>query len=183
MEKKRRKDVKKEETVERKINVIEDLDGKKTVFIHDIIFKGRQDIDWKAVEQYLKQYVGKFYRIEDSNEAIYLGADLPDEYAHSDYTRKLKGTTAKAKANAVQGIPEIIEISTSPAYGKNRKPKHRKDAKNGWYRYDTRFALPVFNREGDIERYNVFNARILVRHADDGKRYLYDILEIKKETK
>ena len=28
----------KEEKMERKINVIEDLDGKKTVFIHDIVF-------------------------------------------------------------------------------------------------------------------------------------------------
>lgn len=31
-------------------------------------------------------------------------------------------------------------------------------------------------------RYNVFKARILVRHAKDGKLYLYDILRIKKET-
>jgi len=86
--------------MERKVDVIEDLDGKKTVFIHDIVFKGRQDIDWKAVELYLKQYVGKFFRIEDSNEVVYLGTDLPDEYAHSKYTRMLRGVNAKAKANA-----------------------------------------------------------------------------------
>lgn len=28
--------------MKRKVNVIEDLDGKKTVFIHDILFKGKQ---------------------------------------------------------------------------------------------------------------------------------------------
>ena len=31
-------------------------------------------------------------------------------------------------------------------------------------------------------RYNIFSARMLVRHADDGKKYLYDLLAIKKET-
>ena len=28
--------------MKRKVNVIEDLDGKKTVFIHDILFKGKR---------------------------------------------------------------------------------------------------------------------------------------------
>ena len=51
------------------------------------------------------------------------------------------------------------------------------------YRYDTRFALPVFDENGEISRYNVFKAKILTRHAGNGKKYLYDILEIKKETK
>ena len=52
----------------------------------------------------------------------------------------------------------------------------------GWYRYESRFALPVFNENGDIERYNVFHALMLMRHAKDDKIYLYDIMEIKKET-
>ena len=34
----------------------------------------------------------------------------------------------------------------------------------------------------DIERYNVFREIILVRHAEDNKLYLYDIIKIKKET-
>ena len=174
--------VQKEAAIDRKINVIEDLDGKKTVFIHDVIFKGRQGIDWKSVEAYLKQYVGEFYRIEDCNDIIYLGADLPDEYAHSIYTRKLMGTTAKAKANAVQGVPEMIQIATNCKHEENRKEKHVNDAKYGWYSYDSRFALPVFGEDGEIERYNVFHVVLLVRHAQDSKKYLYDIMRIKKET-
>jgi hypothetical protein len=58
----------------------------------------------------------------------------------------------------------------------------QRDAKNGWYRYDTRFALPVYGDDENVERYNVFHGRILIRHASGGKKYLYDILEIKKET-
>ena len=179
---KKEKRRKKEETVERKINVIEDLDGKNTVFIHDIIFKGRQDIDWKAVEKYLKRYINELYYIAETEEEIYIGTELPLEYAGSKYTKILRGTNAKAKANAAQGIPEMIEIATNPEFEENRKDKHEKDAKYGWYRYDTRFALPVFDETGDIIRFNVFKARILIRHAKNGKKYLYDILEIKKET-
>lgn len=46
----------------------------------------------------------------------------------------------------------------------------------------TRFALPVYGENENIERYNVFQAIMLVRHAEDGKLYLYDIIKIKKET-
>ena len=57
----------------RKVNVIEDLDGKKTVFIHDILFKGKRSVNWDEVEIYLKQYVGEFYTIDDSNDVIFIG--------------------------------------------------------------------------------------------------------------
>ena len=33
-----------------------------------------------------------------------------------------------------------------------------------------------------LVRYNVFGARLLINHAENGKKYLYDILTIKKET-
>ena len=99
----------------RKISVIEDLEGKKTVFIHDIRFKGKRAINWKEVE-------------------------------------------------------------------KNRKEKHDKDARYGWYSYESRFALPVFGENEEIERYNVFHVALLVRHDQNGRKYLYDIMKIKKET-
>ncbi len=90
---------------------------------------------------------------------------------------------AKAKANAAQGIPEIIQIATNRDFSENAKKKHVKDAKFGWYRYDVRFALPVYNDQtGQVIRYNIFSARMLVRHDEDGKKYLYDLLAIKKET-
>lgn len=168
--------------MDRKVNVIEDLEGKKTVFIHDIIFTGKRSVNWEEVETYLKQYIGYIYVIEDGNEAIYIGNDLPDEYAHSNYSRILKGSNAKAKANAVQGLPEIIEIATDKKFTENYKEKHNMDAMYGWYRYKSRFALPVFNEDGEIERYNVFNVIMVIRHAKNGKLYLYDIINIKKET-
>ena len=126
--------------------------------------------------------MGDVYTIDDSNDVIYIGADMPDEYTHSNYTRILKGANAKAKANAAQGLPEIIEIAAGKKFTENYKSKHNTDAMYGWYRYESRFALPVFSENGEIERYNVFNVIMVIRHARDGKLYLYDIMNIKKET-
>ena len=46
----------------------------------------------------------------------------------------------------------------------------------------SRFALPVFDSSGEIERYNIFQVVMIVRHAEDGKMFLYDMMDIKKET-
>ena len=42
--------------------------------------------------------------------------------------------------------------------------------------------MPVYGDDGEIERYNVFHASMLIRCASDEKMYLYDIIDIKKET-
>ena len=89
---------------------------------------------------------------------------------------------AKANANAAQGLPELIETASGVRFTLNTKPKHNKDAKHGWYRYESRFALPVFGDNGEVTRYNVFHVAMILRHAEDGKKYLYDIMNIKKET-
>ncbi len=168
--------------MEKNINIVKGIDGKCIVIINNVFFKGRQNIEWKDVEHYLKQYVGKSVEIMETNDIVYIGTDFADEYTGSMYTAKLKGAVAKAKANAVQGICELLEIATSKRFKENLAYKHKKNAQYGWYRYDSRFALPIFNEHGDIVRYNVFYAELLIRHASDDKLYLYDIINIKKET-
>ncbi|PWT27555.1 hypothetical protein [Butyrivibrio fibrisolvens] len=44
------------------------------------------------------------------------------------------------------------------------------------------FGLPVYGDDGEVSGYNIFYARLLIRHAGSGKKYLYDVMEIKKET-
>ena len=165
----------------RNVNVIADADGNKIVLINDIRFKGKRKIDWEDVKSYLQGYVGDYYEIEESAEIIYIGNELPEEFTESESRKALMGANAKAKANAATAIPELIQIAANPAFEENRKESHAKSAQNGWYRYDVRFALPVYENE-TLVRYNIFNARLLVNHAANGKKYLYDILAIKKET-
>lgn len=98
------------------------------------------------------------------------------------YTRKLQGGLVKAKANMVQGIPEMIEIATDKLWKEDFNQKHGKRAEHGWYRYNSRFALPVLDEYGDIVSFNHYVAVLIVWHASDNKLYLYDIQNIKKET-
>lgn len=168
---------------DRSVSIITEADGNKIVLINDIRFKAKRREDWKDVETYLKEYVEEFYEIAETSEKIFISTDFPDEYANSESRMSLKGAVAKAKANAAQGIPELIQIATNREFSENTKKKHDKDAKYGWYRYDVRFALPVYDdKTGQVIRYNIFSARMLVRHDEDGKKYLYDLLAIKKET-
>ena len=168
--------------IERDINVIKDADGNSIVMINDIRFRGKRSVNWDDVKTYLKNFVGEAYQIMDTNDSIYIGSDLPNEYTGSNYTYSLKGAAAKAKANASQGMPELIENAYGKHFRKNIEDKHNRNAKLGWYRYDTKFALPVYGSDGEIERYNVFRASLLVRHDENGKMYLYDLIDIKKET-
>ena len=167
--------------MKRNVSIITNSDGDKLVLINNIEFRGKRKINWDEVKTYLKNYVGTCYQIEETAEIVYIGNELPEEYTESESRKALMGANAKAKANAATAIPELIQVARNKEYQENFKEKHNKDAKNGWYRYDVRFALPVYEQDV-LVRYNVFKARLLINHAENGKKYLYDILAVKKET-
>lgn len=164
------------------VSIIADVDGNKVVVINDLRFKRSKKVDWNTVENYLKEYIGDCAEILDTNEMVYIGSDFPDEYAHSKDTKVLRGPNEYAKANASSAIKELIQIAFNKAFTENHKDKHNSKAKYGWYRYDTRFAVPKYDYDGELAGYNIFKGRLVIRHAQDGKLYLYDILRIKKET-
>ena len=164
------------------VSIIADAEGQKVVVINDLRFKRSKRVDWNVVEGYLKEYIGYCTEILDTNEMIYIGSDFPDEYAHSKDTKVLRGPNEYAKANASAAIKELIQIATNKTFSENHKDKHNTKAKYGWYRYDTRFAIPKYNDYGELVGYNIFKGRMVIRHAQDNKLYLYDILRIKKET-
>lgn len=93
-----------------------DENGNKVVLLPNIIFVGKQKINWNEVEKYLERFVGGTVKIAGTDDVIYLGKDFPDEYAGSKYTRKMKGGRAKAKANAAQGI----RLSSGKLYGERK---------------------------------------------------------------
>ena len=115
--------------IKRNVSVIQDIDGNNIVIINDIRFKGKRSVDWKDVREYLKEYVGDFYTIAATGDVIFIGSDLPKEYSGSKYTNSIKGTNAKAKANAATGIPEMIEIAVGKHFRENHEDKHKRDAK------------------------------------------------------
>lgn len=66
-------------------------------------------------------------------------------------------------------------------FRENKESKHWRNAMYGWYRYDSRFAIPVYRDDEEVERYNIFHASLIVRYSEDGKLYLYDVIDIKKK--
>lgn len=164
------------------VQIAKDTAGHNIVVLPGIIFKNKQDIDWNAVEEYLQKYVGEIVTIAETKDIVYIGIDFPDEYKGSKYTKRLKGANAKAKANAAQGITEMVEIATEKRFTENRKDKHATDAGNGWYYYTTRFAMPVYENDLKTDTYNIYSACLLINHTKFGKMYLYDLVDIKKEA-
>lgn len=156
--------------------------GQRVIQIDTVRFSGKRKIDWAGVEKYLKKYVGESYTIDETDEIVYIGSDFPDEYANSRYSAKALGTIGKAKANASQVIPELIKTASNISFQENAEKKHSKDAKYGWYRCTVRFSLPTCDDKGKIIGRNFYQGRMIIRHSFDGKKYLYDIIDIKKET-
>ena len=166
----------------KKVNVVQDTDGNNIVLINDIMFKSRRLIIWNDVEEYLKKYIGQSVEIIETAEKVYIGTDFPDEFSHSIDTKNLKGANEKAKANIASAVKELVKIADNKLESQDYENKHKSKAKNGWYRYDTRFGIPVYDECGELIRYNIFKARMLVRCDKDEKLYLYDFVRIKKET-
>lgn len=165
------------------VQIMTDSAGHKIVVLPEIIFRNKQNIDWKAVEAYLRRYVGEIITIVETQDVVYIGSAFPEEFKGSKYTKRLKGANAKVKANAAQGITKMLEIATDKRFKENREEKHSEDAGNGWYYYTTRFAMPIYENETKTDNYNVFSACLLVNHAENGKMYLYDLVDIKREAR
>ena len=148
------------------------------VKITEIIFSGKRSLPWDEVEEYLSKYSGKKIMNEVTGDVITIGSHFASEYCGSIYTKKLRGTIEKAKANAVQVIPELIRKATNRRWIENKENKHSNDAKGGWYRYDIYFSLPIAHSGVSSENY--YRGTIVVRINDSGI-YLHDIINIKKE--
>lgn len=161
---------------------LKDIGGRKTVWIENNTLSAKELRNHKAVADYIAKHIGEVYTIIESGQKVYLGEDLPTEYTHSKYTtylQKYDRSTLKAKNKASGALGEMIEIATNRRWEKTQHI-HNKDARYGMYRYDSSFAFPVKNSDGSIKRIYSYNAELLIRNASDGKKYLYDIINIKE---
>ncbi len=78
--------------------------------INDLCFKGRRSVDWNIVEKCLKEYIGQCAEITETSDMVYIGADFPDEFAHSRDTKELRGANMYAKANSSNIIKEVRDL-------------------------------------------------------------------------
>ena len=162
--------------------IIKDIEGHSIVVINNIVFKGRRGINWDEVQEYVKKYIAKSYNILEYADVIYIGADFPEEIKGSFDTIRTKGGNAKAKANATTVMPYLIKYATNKRWQENYKYKHSKDVKLGRYRFTTRFAMPSYDGKNELISYNIYRIELLIKHAEDNKMYLYDLVNTRKEA-
>ena len=92
----------------------------------------------------------------------------------------MKPALRKIKMQAATNLDEMLLLAENGEWRENVKPKHSKDAQNGWYWYDTQFAVPILNAKKAIDHYTVYGGTLLIRNDADGKSYLYDLLDVEK---
>lgn len=168
--------------MEKEVKVLFDEDESAVIVLPDIIFRNKNNIDWQAVEEYLQKYVGQIVTVIESKEKIHIGNSFPNEFKGSDYTKRIRGSNARAKANATQGILELIQYAGNKKSSESRKDKHRKNAKGGWHYYSVKFAFPIYENEKITNNYNIYSGCLVVNCAKNKKLYLYDLVDIKKEA-
>lgn len=157
-------------------SVIYNNDGSfNRVKITDNIFENNNNKSiTKTIKDYLTEHIGEYAEIIESRQRVYLGEDLPGEYAFSKSTRGLTLAQKMAKGRATTGLKEIINNATNRKYSNYKKTKHITDAKYGFYKYDTKFSFELNGKE------QTYSGTVLIRNDANGKKYLYDILDIKK---
>lgn len=159
-----------------KYSVIYNEDGSfNRVKIDDNIFENNEGKSINnTIKDYLEGHINEYANIIESGQKVYLGKDLPSEYAFSKSSQNLPLPNKLAKGRASSGLEEIIENASNRIYEKNQKTKHNTDAKYGFYKYDTKFSFEHKGKE------QIYSGTVVIRNDADGKKYLYDITNIKK---
>ena len=162
-----------------------EVNGHSVVWTEENILKENTGLPvHQFIANYIAEHIGEVYTIIESGQKVYIGENLPEEYTQSKYTQavlKKNPNIIKVKNRASKNLGEMIEIADNRRWEKTRH-EESKDAKYGMYRYDTRFGFPVLDTRGNAVRANIFSAELVIRNASDGHKYLYDIVNIKKDT-
>ena len=160
------------------------VNGNEVVWIEENILEDNNgQPTHQFIADFIAEHIGDAYTIIESGQKVYIGEDLPGEYTQSVYTQTIlqyNKNIIKAKNKAAANIKEIIEIATNRNW-EEAEHTDNKDAKYGIYKYNTRFAFPVRDTNDNIIGANVYKAKLVIRNASDGKKYLYDIVSIKKD--
>lgn len=162
---------------------VREVDGQQIAWIENSGLSSKDLRDHKKIAEYIGRHIGEVYTIIESGQRVYIGEDLPSEYTQSEYTKRLlknNPATLKAKNRASDALGDMIEIASGRRWEKT-KHTHNKDAKFGMYRYNSRFAFAVNGGNG-APNVHAYDVELLIRNASDGKKYLYDIVNIKKNT-
>lgn len=157
-------------------NIVYNNDGTfNRVRINENIFVNisKKDLN-KSMTHILNNKVGEYFTLFESGMKIYIGKDFPGEYVHSRSSQSLTIYRKYIKAILIHNLKELVENSYERFYTNDHNEKHKIDGKYGFYKYKINFSICVSKKE------EFYKAIILIRNDANKKKYLYDILGIKK---
>lgn len=125
----------------------------------------------------IKDQKGVEYKNLESSYNILIDKKTANEFIYSKYTKNQSYNIKRVKYKLSKYLKELIENGKDKIFDKNRKEKHILDAKYGFYKYKITFSIV----ENNIE--SIYIAIVLIRNSYDEKKYLYDILDIKRIKK
>ena len=168
---------------------IKNVGEDKVVYIDNDITQNKPE-NMKYTE-YIEKYIAEMFEdndyvssLPDNGTPIFASDDLPGEFANSKYTKYLRNRKQdrfSAKMRLASSLEELVSIATGRRWEKAIHPDN-KDVKYGVYKYSSTFAFPVFDASGETEKVFAYNCDIVVINASNGKKYLYDVLNIKENT-
>ncbi len=143
-----------------------------------IVDKDFDNMDFKTINKEtvknINSHRGEVYKITETNNSVIIDKKTSREYSFSKYSQSLNINTKKLKGILSKYFKEIISNFFNRKFVNYKKAKHVKDAKYGFYRYKIVFSIK------DEVKENIYEAVVLIRNSEDKKKYLYDILDIKK---
>lgn len=155
------------------------VNGENIALIENSKLTNKDLRDPKKIAQLIANHIGELYTVIEDGTKVFIGDDLPNEYTRSKDTALLLRNdpgTARAKNRISDDLGLLIETARNRRWEKTRHTKS-KDAKLGIYRFDSEFVI----KSNDGKFYG-YTAELVVRIAGDGRKYLYDIVNIKKAT-
>ena len=125
----------------------------------------------------IKNQKGVEYTNLESSYNILIDKKTANEFIYSHDTKYSSYELKYVKYKLSKYLKELIENGKDKIFVNHKKEKHILDAKYGFYKYKITFSIVEKNIE------SIYIAIVLVRNSYDGKKYLYDILDIKRIKK
>ena len=136
------------------------------------------NFDFKSINKEtiknIKNQKGVSYKITETNNNVFIDKKTAYEFVYSKSSVLNNKQQKLIKSKLSKYLKEVINNSNDRKFVNYKKKKHIKDAKYGFYKYKITFS--ILNK--GVE--NFYEAIVLIRNSEDNKKYLYDILNIKK---
>lgn len=138
-------------------------------------------VDWSAARMKLLKLVKNVITIKENNAKVKFDRKFIKEFTASKYTQSANKKIKNIKANLVDNITELVENAGHIFIEINNKDKHRIDSGYRWEKYKCLFRFNSLDELGNNVSI-IYSCCIVIRCPNFKEKYIYDIVDIKKET-